>query len=150
MSFSYLFSVWRISTKLTTSYWIYNMRFSRYIAQMKWCCALNACIHKHRHYFICIACLHATEKASLSRCNVHRLCAVLVHAALVLLIKVQWRWRDSNSWPPACKAGALPTELHPHQDYFLFNYTLNHSETCFQNGLKWTRTTDLTLIRRAL
>ena len=26
----------------------------------------------------------------------------------------EWRWRDSNSWPPACKAGALPTELHPH------------------------------------
>lgn len=25
-----------------------------------------------------------------------------------------WRWGDSNSWPPACKAGALPTELHPH------------------------------------
>ena len=24
-----------------------------------------------------------------------------------------WRWRDSNSWPPACRAGALPTELHP-------------------------------------
>ena len=27
---------------------------------------------------------------------------------------IKWRWRDSNSWPPACKAGALPTELHPH------------------------------------
>ena len=27
---------------------------------------------------------------------------------------LSWRWRDSNSWPPACKAGALPTELHPH------------------------------------
>ena len=26
---------------------------------------------------------------------------------------LSWRWRDSNSWPPACKAGALPTELHP-------------------------------------
>ena len=26
----------------------------------------------------------------------------------------QWRIRDSNSWPPACKAGALPTELRPH------------------------------------
>ena len=25
-----------------------------------------------------------------------------------------WRWGDSNPWPPACKAGALPTELHPH------------------------------------
>ena len=27
---------------------------------------------------------------------------------------LEWRRRDSNSWPPACKAGALPTELHPH------------------------------------
>ena len=25
-----------------------------------------------------------------------------------------WRWRDSNPWPPACRAGALPAELHPH------------------------------------
>ena len=24
-----------------------------------------------------------------------------------------WRWTDSNRWPPACKAGALPPELHP-------------------------------------
>ncbi len=28
-----------------------------------------------------------------------------------------WRWGESNSWPPACKAGALPTELHPHVYY---------------------------------
>ena len=26
----------------------------------------------------------------------------------------EWRWWDSNPWPPACRAGALPTELHPH------------------------------------
>ena len=25
-----------------------------------------------------------------------------------------WRWRGSNPWPPACRAGALPAELHPH------------------------------------
>ena len=49
-----------------------------------------------------------------------------------------WRWRESNSWPPACKAGALPAELYPHI-YFVF-----------PGGLKWTRTTDLTLIRRVL
>ena len=50
---------------------------------------------------------------------------------------LSWRLRDSNSRPPACKAGALPTELSPH--------------LCLSaNGLKWTRTTDLTLIRRAL
>ena len=27
---------------------------------------------------------------------------------------VWWRWGGSNSWPPACKAGALPAELNPH------------------------------------
>ena len=29
-------------------------------------------------------------------------------------LDTEWRLRDSNSWPPACKAGALPTELNPH------------------------------------
>ena len=29
------------------------------------------------------------------------------------IFRFQWRWRDSNSRPPACKAGALPTELRP-------------------------------------
>ena len=33
-----------------------------------------------------------------------------------------WRWRDSNPWPPACRAGALPTELHPHNG-IVFNHT---------------------------
>ena len=28
-----------------------------------------------------------------------------------------WRWWDSNPWPPACRAGALPAELHPHIIY---------------------------------
>ena len=28
-----------------------------------------------------------------------------------------WRWGESNSWPPACKAGALPAELHPRLGY---------------------------------
>ena len=30
------------------------------------------------------------------------------------LFPLLWRLRDSNSRPPACKAGALPTELSPH------------------------------------
>ena len=39
----------------------------------------------------------------------------------------EWRWRDSNSWPPACKAGALPTELHPHIGcYILFSSGLSN------------------------
>ena len=69
---------------------------------------------------------------------------------------IKWRWRDSNSWPPACKAGALPTELHPHgcgaifccfSCFFPFRWALALASA---NGLEWTRTTDLTLIRRAL
>ena len=47
---------------------------------------------------------------------------------------VWWRWGGSNSWPPACKAGALPAELYP--------------QLSGGSGKTWT--SDLTLIRRAL
>ena len=33
--------------------------------------------------------------------------------AMWLVGATDWRWWDSNPWPPACRAGALPTELHP-------------------------------------
>ena len=36
------------------------------------------------------------------------------HYALDFLKDLWWRWWDSNPWPPACRAGALPAELHPH------------------------------------
>ena len=42
-----------------------------------------------------------------------------------------WRWGDSNSWPPACKAGALPTELHPHIDGFVWVFIF------FKQNPKW-------------
>ena len=32
---------------------------------------------------------------------------------LLLSQESWWRWTGSNRWPPACKAGALPAELHP-------------------------------------
>ena len=31
----------------------------------------------------------------------------------LLVLHLWWRWGGSNSWPPACRAGALPAELHP-------------------------------------
>ena len=37
-----------------------------------------------------------------------------------------WRWWDSNPWPPACRAGALPTELHPH--WVLISYLWTSGE----------------------
>ena len=39
-----------------------------------------------------------------------------------------WSWRGSNSWPPACKAGALPAELQPQNYNIQFIYA--HSEMC--------------------
>ena len=41
-----------------------------------------------------------------------------------------WRWWDSNPWPPACRAGALPTELHPHIKCSMHNWVLLFS-FCF-------------------
>ena len=37
-----------------------------------------------------------------------------------------WRWWESNPWPPACRAGALPAELHPHLG--LFKWIVNSEE----------------------
>ena len=36
-----------------------------------------------------------------------------------------WRWRDSNPWPPACRAGALPAELHPQKFTFGFGFRVS-------------------------
>ena len=46
-----------------------------------------------------------------------------------------WRWRDSNPWPPACRAGALPAELHPQKFTFGFGFRVNlHSFKVFRGG----------------
>ena len=39
------------------------------------------------------------------------------------LTRLWWRWWDSNPWPPACRAGALPTELHPHKGFAFVVFT---------------------------
>jgi hypothetical protein len=53
-----------------------------------------------------------------------------------LSAKSWWRWTGSNRWPPACKAGALPAELHPHislkiedcliEDFWNFQFSILH------------------------
>ena len=40
-----------------------------------------------------------------------------------------WRWWESNPWPPACRAGALPAELHPHfMRFYSFWVPYGHSK----------------------
>ena len=41
----------------------------------------------------------------------------------------EWRRRESNSQPPACKAGALPIELRPREIYYTSNKSLCKPET---------------------
>ena len=48
-----------------------------------------------------------------------------------------WRWRDSNSWPPACKAGALPTELHPHVTFKILLQSFSLFQTKFFINFLW-------------
>ena len=48
------------------------------------------------------------------RSSCARNCHLHFWFSCVRLPKRWWRWWDSNPWPPACRAGALPAELHPH------------------------------------
>ena len=58
---------------------------------------LRYSVFKVRFSFYAVSNSQGTRKHSLLR-----------HGSLL-----SWRLRDSNSRPPACKAGALPTELYP-------------------------------------
>ena len=42
-----------------------------------------------------------------------------------------WRWGGSNSWPSACKADALPAELHP--QLFLFQSAVSTASSKLNN-----------------
>ena len=48
-----------------------------------------------------------------------------------LTFRSWWRWWESNPWPPACRAGALPAELHPHLG--LFKWIVNSEEWKVKN-----------------
>ena len=49
----------------------------------------------------------------------------------------EWRRRDSNSRPPACKAGALPTELRPQASGSLL---LSHTVASVVPSAAWVLT----------
>ena len=62
------------------------------------------------------------------RPHAYQACALTTWAMRPIL---WWRWGGSNSWPPACKAGALPAELHPHNCLgFAFLHPQNWTMLC--------------------
>ena len=81
---------------------------------------------------------------SSSVANVHRKFALyrfpfesaFVNNELSTLFVTWWRWWDSNPWPPACRAGALPAELHPHKIWFVV--FSDYKVSLETKVLKWT------------
>ena len=61
--------------------------------------------HRPHAYQACALTTWAMSPFSLLRC---------LSSTLALDFRRWWRWWESNPWPPACRAGALPAELHPH------------------------------------
>lgn len=61
-----------------------------------------------------------------------------------LPIEDWWRQTGSNRRPPACKAGALPAELCPHE------YRLPQVLPPDNGGSGWIRTNDPRLIKTVL
>ena len=51
--------------------------------------------------------------------------AIFNPQCFALSLENWWRWWESNPWPPACRAGALPAELHPHKlNYWVFAFSI--------------------------
>ena len=60
----------------------------------------------------------------ISRLTLFNLVFSFQGAFLIFSLEVsEWRLRDSNSRPPACKAGALPAELNPQGFYIIIKIT---------------------------
>ena len=52
---------------------------------------------------------------------------------LKTLKSLEWRWTGLNRRPPACKAGALPAELHPHNYRSMEVQRFGSSATTFKS-----------------
>ena len=79
------------------------------------------CLVNYKWLFIIIS-LYEVLKVQLAKireANFRPVSNLLLTCFLTIDLSIEWRWGDSNPWPPACKAGALPTELHPHFYHYL-------------------------------
>ena len=65
---------------------------------------------------LCGVSSHLSANSESENCLITHYSLFIFHHSLFITSQrlVWWRWWDSNPWPPACRAGALPAELHPH------------------------------------
>ena len=91
-------------------------------------------------YHRLLHCLVFKVQILLQEYLLHLFVSVIFSTALQYL---WWRWGESNSWPPACKAGALPAELHPHLNELSRLFILCQgyrlpADIRFASGSAWT------------
>ena len=67
---------------------------------------------------------------SLSTLSCFQLHIFILCTSVQLISLFWWRWGGSNSWPLACKASALPAELHPHIYFYNDIYFIIYVEEC--------------------
>ena len=63
-------------------------------------------------------------------------------------LKFWWRLTGSNRSPPACKAGALPDELNPHNTRITLSLNYSFSKTKLRNFA--SRTTRISTVNLSL
>ena len=122
--------------------------------------AQKACFLKRLTNFIFIACLHASEETQFPNCSVHS--AIYLPSAPIRSRSASGDGEIRTLDPLLARQvlsqlSYTPTDAgHPLSRLPLFVFSifiyiqLRRSTMPSGNGLKWTRTTDLTLIRRAL
>ena len=73
---------------------------------------------------------HAYQACALTTWATNRFLTHLVLGSSIIASAYTdwWRWWGSNPWPPACRAGALPAELHPRiYGFVLFQWSVQVS-----------------------
>ena len=80
----------------------------------------------------------STSRLSGARSN-HLSYRPLLFLSWFPVLSIWWRWWESNPWPPACRAGALPAELHPHFSVMGFPPDPMNSEKKFKYIIQYLR-----------
>ena len=68
-------------------------------------------------------------------------------------LPMKWTWRDLNTLPPACKTGALPGELRPHNyllTFAILEYKIKPVNLIIAEVVEWHTRQSQKLVRATL
>ena len=119
------FVLFKSSNLIMNYFWIFDILWCKqsaiaYLSKICFADFDNRCLVNYKWLFIIIS-LYEVLKVQLAKIhevNFRPVSNLLLTCFLTIDLSTEWRWGDSNPWPPACKAGALPTELHPRNHHY--------------------------------